>query len=75
MENLGFMFEIKAPGNVTESDFNTLIFQVHLLKLFIENTYGDSVDIQAQNDLIDRMKTTLDNLKITVVGDESNVKD
>lgn len=67
MEHLDFVFEVKPPRNGVESDINTLILQLHDLMQFNKLENKSEMEIKLQNDLIDRMKRTLDNMKITII--------
>lgn len=69
MEEITYEFKIKAPQNESDAIFNTLVFQLQTLNRYL---YGDTftnykIVIGNQNMLIDRMKATLDNLKIKEV--------
>lgn len=69
MEEITYEFKIKTPQDEADSIFNTLVFQLQTLNLYLENdTFTNyKIIIENQNMLIDRMKATLDNLKIKEV--------
>lgn len=65
---MGVRFIIDVPANSRESDINTLVLNVSELKNELENPMRDDVWVEVINDKIERMKQTLDNIKIKRLG-------
>ena len=66
-ERIEITFEVDVPYTDTESTINTLILQMReLVSINIRHPLDD-VNRRWNNELIERMKANLDNLKIKVV--------
>lgn len=66
-ERIEITFEVDVPCTDTESTINTLILQMReLVSINIRHPLDD-VNRRWNNELIERMKANLDNLKIKVV--------
>lgn len=66
-ERMEITFEVDVPYNDAESTINTLILQMRDL-ISIRNGHTlDNITRDWNNDLIEKMKTNLDNLKFITV--------
>lgn len=66
-ERMEITFEVDVPYNDTESTINTLILQMRDLTSLRTGHTLDDMTRRWNNDLIERMKTNLDSLKIISV--------
>jgi hypothetical protein len=70
MENIIISFNLKIPDNVTDSIINTLILQLRDIKEMEEQREWDNTDTVILNNIIEKMKQELNNLKIKTIQEE-----